>query len=205
MRSRPGTLLFLAAAVLSAAACFSSTPPPAPARSHEAESPPADPAAVAARISGDWQLAIERSGRTLEGWLHFGLTAGVLVGSVTGPDANPREISKIQMKGDKIAFEVSGDARTEHYEGTVKGSSMEGTLKIGPPKGRQGEGGSGGRSGGGSGGGGYGGRRGGGGGRGGGGREGGSITWKAFRSVHAEPALEPTKAPADAAKPSPAS
>ena len=195
MRSRARIVLSLSAAVLSAAACSSTSAPPPHGHGRETEAPPTDPAAAAARISGDWQLAIERGGRTIEGWLHFGLTAGELVGSVTGPDANPREISKIRVKGDKIAFESAGDSRTEHYEGTLKGSEMEGTLKIGPPKGREGEGSSGSR--GGSGGGGYGGHRGGGGGgHGGGGRESGPpVTWKAFRSVAPAPAAEPTKTP----------
>src|SRR5262245_24207214 len=152
MTSCRGFLVSLSAAAVLAWACSSYSPSPAHAPAREVEPAPADPAAVASRISGDWQLAIERGGRTIEGWLHFGLTAGELAGSVTGPDANPREISKIHLRGDKIAFEVAGDSRTEHYEGTLKGSSMEGTLKVGPGKSREGEGGSGGRGGGGSGG-----------------------------------------------------
>ena len=147
---------------------------------------------MAARLSGDWQFAMERGGQTVEGWLHFGLTAGELVGSLTGPDANPREISKVQLKGDKVTWEIASEARTEHYEATLKGSSMEGTLKVGPGKGRKGGGGGGGGEGSGGHGGG-GGRHGGGGGRGGGGggRSSGSITWKAFRSVQETPAASP--------------
>jgi hypothetical protein len=187
----------LPAAILLAAAC-SSSPPPAPPR-HEPEAPASDPSAVAARISGDWQFAMERGGRSLEGWLHFGFTAGELVGSLTGPDGNSREISKIALKGDKLSWQVASESRTEHYEGTLKGSSMEGTLKIGPGKGgRRGEGDEG-QEGSGRGGGSHGGgHRGGGGGHGNPGGSSGQTTWRAFRSVLATPvpAAEPTKTPA---------
>ena len=189
----------LTAAWLFAAACTSSAPPPRSAARRE-ESPPADPAAVAARISGDWQFAMERGGRSIEGWLHFGFTAGELTGSLTGSDANPREISKIAMKGDKISWEIASESRTEHYEGTLKGSSMEGTLKIGPGKGSRRGGGEGEESSGRSGGyrGGGGGRHGGGGGGGGHGGTSNPTPWRAYRSVPAPPtpAAEPTKAPA---------
>ena len=76
-------------ALLFTCACSSSTPVPPPAAARPVEVPASDPAAVAARISGDWQFAIERGGRLVEGWLHFGYNAGELVGSLTGPDANP--------------------------------------------------------------------------------------------------------------------
>jgi hypothetical protein len=152
-----------------------------------------DPAAVAARISGDWQFAMERGGGTTEAWLHFSLAAGELVGSLTGPDSNSREISKIVLKGDKISWQIENDFAKETYEGKLKGSSMEGTMKVSRSAGRRGGGsegeeGSGGRSGG------YGGRRGGGG-RGGGGAA-SQITWRTFRSVQPitpAPAPEPTK------------
>ncbi|HYR46303.1 MAG TPA: hypothetical protein VER78_04795 [Thermoanaerobaculia bacterium] len=156
---------------------------------------PSEQAAAAARLAGDWQLAVERGGGSLEGWLHFSESAGELVGSLTGPDNNPRELSKITQKEDKIFFEVASDYATERYEGRVKGSSMEGTLKMSRSGGgRAGRGGSGEDSGGARGGrGGYGGR---GGSRGGGGG-GGENKWKAFRSVQPipGPAPEPPKAP----------
>jgi hypothetical protein len=183
----------LAAGALMLSACSTSAPP---ARPRPVEAPESDPAATAARISGDWQLAVERGGRSVEGWLHFGYNAGILVGSLTGGDNNPREISKIALKGDKISWLVASDSGKESYEGTLKGSSMEGTLRA-----SRGGGESRGRSGGGGGGGGGGGRRGGGGGgRGGGGGGGGAsgqITWRAFRSVApaAAPTPEPTKPP----------
>jgi len=198
MSSRSAALLPLATALLFAAAC-SSSPPSVPPAARPAEKPVFAPAAVAARISGDWQFAMERGGQTTEGWLHFSLAAGELVGSLTGPDSNPREISKIVLKGDKISWQTENDFAKETYEGKLKGSSMEGTMKVSRTGGRrgggsEGEGGSGGRSGG------YGDRRGGGG-RGGGGRGGDAasqITWRAFRSVQPmtpAPAPEPTKPP----------
>jgi len=207
MNSPRAALVRLAVAVLLAGACSSSPPPPPPppaARPVETTAP--DPAAVAARISGDWQFAIDRGGRTAEGWLHFASSAGELVGSLTGPDNTPREISKITLKGDKISWQIAGESRTEHYEGTLKGASMDGTLKISRGGGGRRGGGAEGEEGSGSGrtggppGGGYGGRRGGGGG--GGGRGGaagsGQVNWRAFRSVQATPvpAPEPTKPPA---------
>jgi hypothetical protein len=180
----------VAAGILCLSACSTSTPAPV----RPVEAPVSDPAAVAARISGDWQLAVERGGQLVEGWLHFGLNAGILVGSLTGADNNPREISKITMKGDKISWLVESDSGKESYEGTLKGSSMEGTLKVSRGGrrggGSQGQEGSPGRAGGG--------RRGGGGrGGGGGGGTAGQITWRAFRSVPSAPAPspEPTRAP----------
>ncbi len=195
MRRRLLRLTLLAAAALSWEACASSPPPPPPPE------PVSDPAATAARISGDWQFAMERGGQSIEGWLHFSLTAGELVGSLTtGDNNNSREISKIALKGDKISWQIENDYMKETYEGKLAGSSMDGTLKI-SRKGGQGRGrGSGGDDGsGGSTGGGYGGRRGGGRRGGGGGRGGaaGQVTWRAFRSVEPTPAPapEPTKAP----------
>ena len=129
MNSRRAALVRLAVALLLAGACSSSPPPPPPA-ARPVETPAADPAAVAARISGDWQFAMDRGGQTIEGWLHFASSAGELVGSLTGPDNNPREITKIALKGDKISWQIAGESRTERYEGTLKGSSMEGTLKM---------------------------------------------------------------------------
>jgi hypothetical protein len=194
---RPGRSL-LTAGLLVLSACSSSTPAPAPARPIEA--PVSDPAATAARISGDWQVAVERGGQSVESWLHFGLNSGVLVGSLTGADNNPREISKITLRGDKISWIVQGDTVKESYAGTLKGSSMEGTLTVSRGGGgtRRGGGsdgqeGSSGRSGGGRrGGGGRGGGRGG-----GGGGAAGQVTWRAFRSVPPapSPSPEPTKPP----------
>ena len=157
-----------------------------------------DPAATAARISGDWQFAMERGGQSIEGWLHFSLSAGELVGSLTGADNNPREISKIVLKGDKIFWQIENDFAKESYEGKLTGSSMEGTLKVSRKSGQGRQRGSGEDSGTPPSGGGYGGRRGGRGG-GGGGRGGttGQVTWRAFRSVQPTlaPSPEPTKTP----------
>jgi uncharacterized membrane protein YgcG len=175
---RPGPGL-LVSGILLLTACSTSAPV------RPVEAPVSDPAAVAARISGDWQLAVERGGRSVEGWLHFALNSGILVGSLTGTDNNPREVSKITLKGDKISWLVGSDSGKESYEGTLKGSSMEGTLRV-----SRGGGESRGRSGGGGGG-----RRGGGG-RGGGGSGGGAsgqITWRAFRSVPGAPTPTPVK------------
>src|SRR5438132_3767238 len=111
----------LTAGVLALSACSSSAPAPAPAPARTVEAPVSDPAATAARISGDWQVAVERGGQSVEGWLHFALNAGVLVGSLTGADNNPREISKITLRGDKISWVVDRDSGKESYEGTLKG------------------------------------------------------------------------------------
>jgi uncharacterized membrane protein YgcG len=173
----------LGAGILCLPACSTSAPV------RPVEAPASDPAATAARISGDWQIAVERGGQSVESWLHFALNTGILVGSMTGADNNPREISKITLKADKISWLVASDTGKESYEGTLKGSSMEGTLRVS----RGGGGGSRGRSGGGSGG-----RRGGGGrGGGGGGGASGPITWRAFRSVPSAPTPSPeaTKPP----------
>ena len=185
MAGLPGPGL-LAVGVLCLAGCSSSSP-----AVRHVEAPVSDPSAVAARISGDWQIAVERGGRSIEGWLHFALNSGILVGSLTGADNNPREISKISMKGDRISWLVDSDSGKESYEGTLKGSSMEGTLRV-SRGGGGGGGGSSGRSGGGRRG---GGGRGGGGGGGGGGS--GQVTWRAFRSVPPAlaPSPEPTKTP----------
>ncbi len=183
-RWRQAVTGLLAAGVLCLPAC-SASPPARPV-----EAPVSDPAATAARISGDWQISVERGGQAIEGWLHFAFNAGILVGSLTGADNNPREISKITLKGDKISWLVASDSGKESYEGTLKGSSMEGTLRVSRGGGERRGGGSGGPGGG---------RRGGGGrgGGGGGGGTSGQITWRAFRSVPSAPAPspEPTKAP----------
>ena len=152
---------------------------------------------MAARISGDWQFAMERGGQSVEGWLHFSLSAGEMVGSLTGADNNPREISKIVLKGDKIFWQIENDFAKESYEGKLAGSSMEGTLRVSRKSGQGRQRGSGGDSGSPPSGGGYGGRRGGRGGGGGRGGATGQVTWRAFRSVQPMPAPspEPTKSP----------
>lgn len=183
MRSR--SLVLLLAASLTAAAC-TSTPAPAPPPK---EVPAATAEAAAARLGGFWLFAIDRGGQSVDHSLHIALTAGELVGSLTGPDGNPREISKIALKGDKVSWEIDGQGATQKFEGTLKSvSSMEGTVRMTRGTAPSGEGQS-------SGGGSHGGR---GGGRGGGGRSsrgggGGNTpaaTWKAFKSV------EPTPTPA---------
>lgn len=150
-------------------------------------------------------FAVDRGGQTTEGWLHFALNAGELVGSLSVGDSS-LEISKIALKGDKLSWRIERDTMTERYDGTLKGSEMEGTLKMSGKGGEgrrgggsEGEEGSGSRGGRGGYGGGYGGRRGGFG-RGGGGGRGAAaeIKWKAYRSVRPTPAAapEPTKPPA---------
>lgn len=188
----------LAAGLLCLSGC--STAPARSAPPRPIDAPVSDPAATASRISGDWQLAVERGGQTTEGWLHFALNAGILAGSLTGADKNSREISKITLKGDKVSWLVEGEGVRESYEGTLNGSSMQGTLKRSRGGSRRGGGSEGEEGSTGRGGGGSGGRRGG---RGGGGRGGGGgggidhITWRAFRSVPpaAVPSPEPTRAP----------
>jgi len=144
---------------------------------------------------------MERGGQSIEGWLHFSLSAGEVVGSLTGSDKNPREISRIVLKGDKIFWQIENDFAKETYEGKLTGSSMEGTLKVSRKSGQGRQGGSEGDSGSPPSGGGRGGRRGGGGrgGGGGGGRGGstGQVTWRAFRSIQPTPApsSEPGRAP----------
>jgi hypothetical protein len=141
---------------------------------------------------------MERGGRSIEGWLHFSLSAGELVGSMIGADNNPREISKIVLSGDKITWQIENDYAKETYEGKLSGSSMEGTLKMSRKSGQGRGSDEGGGSGGAPAGGGYGGHHGGGHG-GGGGRGGGSgqVKWRAFRSIQTTPgpAPEPTKVP----------
>jgi hypothetical protein len=190
MKTQHLRLALITAGVLCWEACASSPPPLRPPE------PVSDPAATAARLAGDWQFAMERGGQSIEGWLHISLSAGELVGSLTGSDNNSREISRIVLKGDKISWQIENDFVKEFYEGKLSGSSMQGTLRVsrksglGRQRGSQGSEGSGG---------GYGGRRGGRGGGGGGGRgEAASpVTWRAFRSVQPTPAPppEPTRVP----------
>lgn len=188
----------IAAGLVISAACSSSPPPRQQAPAPEMSGP--ERAAAAVRLSGDWQFALEIGGRSQEGWLHFSESRGELVGTMTGPDNNPREVSKIALKSDKVSWDVVSDYATQRFSGTIKGSSMEGTVKMSRSGGGRGGGGgatpdgeSGGRSGGRRGG--FGGR---GGGRGGGGRGGAAeMKWKAFRSV------APTPAPAQVPEPGP--
>jgi hypothetical protein len=205
-------LPLLLAASLLPAGCSSG---PAPAPEPRAETLPASPAAAAEKLGGFWLFSIERGGQSIDHALHIALTAGELVGSLTGPDGNAREISKITLKGDKVSWEIEGQGATQRFEGKLKSaSSMEGTIKMsrgsrggqrggsgGSGSGQSGDDGSGatppgeGQP---SGGGGYGGRSGGGGRGGGRGARGGGsapqVTWKAFKSV--EPTPEATPAPA---------
>jgi hypothetical protein len=206
-------LPLLLATSLLPAGCSSA---PASAPAPHAETPPASPAAAAEKLGGFWLFSIERGGQSIDHTLHIALTAGELVGSLTGPDGNAREISKITLKGDKVSWEIEGQGATQRFEGKLKSaSSMEGTIKMsrgsrGGQRGGSGGSGSGqsGDDGGGAtppgedqpsgGGGGYGGRSGGGGrgGRGGGGRGGSApqVTWKAFKSVEPQPGATPAPA-----------
>jgi hypothetical protein len=207
MRSRSLELL-LATSLLSAAC--SSTPAPAPTPQKETSA--ATPEATAAKLGGLWLFAIDRGGQPVDHSLHISLTAGELVGSLTGPDGNAREISKITLKGDKVSWEIGGQGFTQKFEGSLKSaSSMEGTIKMSRGSRTSQRGGSGGGKSGDdggstsppgegqpSGGGGYsgrGGRGGGRGGRGGGGSSATAVTWKAFKTV------EPAPTPAPAAQP----
>ena len=169
---------------------------------------------AAEKLGGFWLFSIERGGQSTDHSLHISLTAGELVGSLTGPDGNAREISSIALRGDKVSWEIAGESSSQKFEGTLKSaSSMEGTIRFARSRSGQ-RGRSGGSSGGQSGdeggsttapddgqapagaGGGYGGRSGGRGSRGRSGRSGGSaskITWKAFKTVEPAPTVEPAR------------
>lgn len=156
----------------------SSAPAPAP----HADTPPASPAKAATRLSGFWLVTVQRGGQSIDHSMHIALTEGELVGSITGPDGNGHELSKITLKEDKVAWEIAGQSMAQHFEGSIKGSSMEGTIKMTGGKRGDGQGG-----------------RGRGKGRGQSGDDGGrggsapQVTWKAFKSV--EPPPEVTAAP----------
>ncbi|HKD11431.1 MAG TPA: hypothetical protein VKE50_05120 [Thermoanaerobaculia bacterium] len=179
-----------ALAALGAASCLcaGSAPPAAPAASETAA-----PAAAATlptvavspeSLAGEWLFEVTRGGDSIQYSLHFAVQEGILAGSLTGPDGNVQELSKIAFHEDKVSWDVSGETQSLHYEGTFSGDSMKGTVKR---SGRGRSGGRGGESGGGSegssSGGGY---AGGGHGRGrrSGGRGGGQpMTWSAYKSV----------------------
>ncbi|HEV2064717.1 MAG TPA: hypothetical protein VGS00_09240, partial [Thermoanaerobaculia bacterium] len=106
----------------------SAAPAPAPALPSPApqtDAPPASPAEAAAKLSGFWLVTVQRGGQSLDHSMHIALTAGELVGSITGPDGNSHELSKITLKADKVSWEVGGERMSQRFEGTIKGSSME--------------------------------------------------------------------------------
>jgi hypothetical protein len=208
-------LPLLLAASLLRVSCSSAPAPAAPSPAPPTDAPAASPAEAAAKLSGFWLVTVQRGGQALDHSMHIALTEGLLVGSMTGPDGNSRELSKITLKGDKVSWDVGGERMAQRFEGKLKGSSMEGKVKMARSSrgGGRGQGKGGGQSGdeGGdtsasppgegqppSGGGGGGRGSGGRGGRGRGGRGGSAaeVTWKAFRSV--EPPPEVTPAPSKA-------
>jgi len=151
---RPRHLAFLLAAGLVPGGCASSPPPapPAPASAATApEAPPASPAAAAEKLGGLWLLSIERNGKSVDHSLHIALTEGILVGSLTGPDGNGREVSNVTLRADKVSWEIPGQGGSQRFEGKLTGqASMEGTLHFVRSRNGQGRSGGGGGRGGGS-------------------------------------------------------
>jgi len=217
-------LLPLVAAAVFAPAC-SSTPRPEPGTTE----PPLSPAVANEKLGGYWLLSVQRGGQSVDHSLHLQLTAGELVGSLTGPDGNSREVTKVALAGDKVSWEIGSSSQggmVQRFEGKLTGaSSMEGSIKmVRAQRGSRKAGGSSGSSGsdsgdgsgsssgdgtapsdgGGSASGGSSGSSGHGG-RGGHGRagRGGSggttVTWRAFKSV--EPQPQTTPAPSKAGTP----
>jgi len=202
-------------AALGAASCLcAGSAPPAASPSPTPVSPGAGAAAPAAApvpvapeaLAGDWLFELTRGGEPVQFSLHFAVQGGVLAGSLTGPDGNARELSKIDLHDDKVSWDVAGDTATLHYEGTVSGAAMKGTVRrsggrrsrgTGGESGEGSEGSSG--SGGGFRGGGMRGR-----GRRSGSRGSGSgqgMTWSAYKTVasppgeHTVPQASPTPSP----------
>ncbi len=185
---------------MSAASCLCATshPPaavsqPAPSTTASSPAPAATPIAVTTKqLAGDWLFEATRGGDPIQFSLHFSATGGVLAGSLTGPDGNARELSKIALHEDKVSWDVEGQGGTLHYEGAVSGTSMKGTVRR---SGGRRQGSRGGDSGEGSGdsppqgGGRGGGMRGGRGHRSGRGGSAAPMTWSAYKSV-APPAGE---------------
>jgi hypothetical protein len=122
-------LCLISAATLMAVAC-SSTPKPDPAKSE----PVASPAAANEKLGGYWLLSMQRGGQSTDHSLHIALTAGELVGSLTSPDGNSREITKVALAGDKVTWEIASSSQNgmvQRYEGKLTGaSSMEGSIKM---------------------------------------------------------------------------
>ena len=186
-----------ALAALGAASCLCAGSATAPAPQHNepaaaATAPTPAPGSVPVspeRLAGDWLFEVTRSGEPIQFSLHFAVNSGVLAGSLTGPDGNVHELSKIAYHEDKLSWDVPGDTQTLHYEGTFGGDSMKGTVKrsagnrSGGGRGSDSSQGSDGSSGGG----GFSG-----GGRGHGHRSGGrggsqAMTWSAYKSVASPP------------------
>jgi len=146
-------------------------------------------------LAGNWLLAVQLGGRTVEGSLHFSVIHGVLAGTWTSADGREFELSKIAIDGDGVSWESDGPAGRMAASGKIDGSSMKGTMKrVARAKGDSGSAGSnpppdGETAGNGdsTGGGGRGGRgRGGRGGRGRGGSGASTVTWTAFKSIPQE-------------------
>jgi hypothetical protein len=119
----------LAALSVASCLCTTSKPPPEPAQTAATVRPEA--------LAGDWLFEMTRGGQSIQYSLHFSVTSGILAGSLTGPDGNARELTKIALKDDKAAWDIEGEEGTLHYEGTVSGSSMKGTIKRSANRGRQ--------------------------------------------------------------------
>jgi hypothetical protein len=122
--------LFLIGAAAGLAAACSSTPKPQPEKSE----PVASPAVANEKLGGTWLLSIQRGGQSTDHSLHLQLTAGELVGSLTGPDGNSREVGKVALAGDKVTWEIGSSSQggmVQRFEGKLTGaSSMEGSIKM---------------------------------------------------------------------------
>ncbi len=103
---------------VSVASCLCATTPP-----------PAAVSVAAEALAGDWLFEVTRGGEPIQFSLHLAVDGGVLAGSLTGPDGNVRELSRIALKEGKVSWDVAADALTLHYEGTVSGASMKGTVR----------------------------------------------------------------------------
>ena len=145
-----GPHFLLIGATALAMAC-SSTPKPDPGAAKT--EPPASPAVANEKLGGTWLLAIKRGGSSADHSLHFQLTAGELVGSLTGPDGNSREVAKVALAGDKVSWEIGSSSQggmVQRFEGKMTGaSSMEGSIKLVRTQGGSRKGGGGTRGGGG--------------------------------------------------------
>src|SRR5258708_11642878 len=99
--SRAFVFAFASAVAFVVAVSFSAAcapaPPPARARPPERRVVHVPPEALA----GNWLLAIQMGGRTIEGSLHFSLERGVLAGTWTSSEGREFELSKIELDGDE--------------------------------------------------------------------------------------------------------
>ena len=122
----PGMVRAILLAVSAASCLHSAAPTPA------VTAPPAAVARAAvapAALAGNWLFETRRGGQAIQYSLHFSVTNEILAGSLTGPDGNARELTRITLQDDKVAWDIESQSGTLHYEGTVSGSSMKGTTK----------------------------------------------------------------------------